>query len=144
MNNSTYKHKEITDKIIKSFYEVYNELGHGFLESIYERALYIVLKSQDMNVERQKDITVYFREHIVGELRVDMIVAEKVIVEIKAVRELAPEHKAQLINYLKATDIEVGLLINFGQRPEIKRFIFDNKRKIICDDLCKSVAIEEK
>ena len=126
-----FKHKEITDIILRSFYEVYNELGDGFLESVYESALYIVITGYELCVERQKDISVFFRGKTIGDFKADLIVNEKVIVELKAVRTLAPEHEAQLINYLKATNIEVGLLLNFGRKPEFKRFIFDNKRKNI-------------
>lgn len=140
MNTSSLKHKEITDRIIKGFYEVYNELGDGFMESVYERALYIVLLSYGLQVEKQKDIAVHFRGQVIGEYRADLVVDEKIIVEIKAVRGIVPEHEAQIINYLKATDMEIGLLINFGQKPEFKRFILDNKRKRISENLCRSVA----
>jgi len=140
MNADSFKHKEITDIIFRSFYEVYNELGDGFLESVYENALYIVLTEYGLCVERQKDIPVFFRGKVIGDFKADLIVNEKVIVELKAVRTLNPAHEAQLINYLKATNIEVGLLLNFGKRPEFKRFIYDNKRKNISDDQRKSVA----
>lgn len=129
------KYKEITDKIIKGFYEVFNELGPGFLESVYEHALYIVLVEYGLNVERQKDIIVYFRGQVVGNFRADLVVNEKVIVEIKAIHSLLPEHEAQILNYLKATNIEVGLLLNFGKKAEFKRFIYDNYRKNIHENL---------
>ncbi len=140
MNTDRFKHKETTDIILKSFYEVYNELGDGFLESVYENALYIVLTGYGLHVERQKDISVFFRGSIVGYFKADLIVEEKVITELKAVRTLDPAHEAQLINYLKATNIEVGLLLNFGRKPEFKRFVYDNKRKNIGDNQRKSVA----
>jgi len=140
MNADSFKHKEITDIILKAFYEVYNELGDGFLESVYESALYIVLTGYGPHVERQKDISVFFRGSIVGYFKADLIVEEKVIIELKAVRTLDPAHEAQLINYLKATNIEVGLLLNFGRKPEFKRFVFDNKRRNISDNQRKSVA----
>ena len=127
VSTPTLKHREITDKVIKSFYEVYNELGKGFLESVYEQALSIVLAGCGLQVERQKEISVHFRGDVIGEFRADMIVNRKVLLEIKAVRSLSPAHEAQLINYLKATSIEVGLLLNFGKKPEFKRFIHDNK-----------------
>ena len=123
------KHRQLTDIILKSFYEVYNELGNGFLESVYESALCIVLTGNGLNVERQKDISVFFRGNNVGYFKADMIVNERVIVELKAVRTLNEAHNAQLINYLKATRMEVGLLLNFGQKPEFKRFVYENKRK---------------
>ena len=125
MNADRLKYKEITDIILRSFYETYNELGDGFLESVYENALYIVLTGHGLCVERQKDISVFFRGKVIGDFKVDLIVNEKVIVELKAVRTLNPAHEAQLINYLKATNIEVGLLLNFGKKPEFKRFVFD-------------------
>jgi GxxExxY protein len=140
MNTDKLKHKEITDSILGSFYEVYNELGDGFLESVYENALYIVLNGYGLYVEKQKDISVFFRGKSIGNFKADLIVNEKVIVELKAIRALNSAHEAQLINYLKATDIEVGLLLNFGRKPEFKRFVYDNKRKKISDDQRRSVA----
>ncbi len=134
------KHSKITAKIIKAYYLVYNELGFGFLESVYESAMEIVLKEFGLFVERQKDIPVYFRGQNLGVYRADLVVDGKVIVELKAVKAIAPEHEAQLLNYLKATDIEVGLLINFGQKPSFKRFVFENSRKKIRVDLRESAA----
>ena len=122
------KYKEITDIILKSFYEVYNELGDGFLESVYENALYVVLKGYGLSIERQRNIPVFFRGHVIGDFKADLIVEGSVIIELKAVRALDPAHEAQLINYLKATNVEVGLLLNFGRKPDFKRFIFNNKR----------------
>lgn len=123
------KHRELSSKIIKSFYEVYTELGPGFMESVYENALSIVLNDSVLSVKRQYPIDVYFREKIIGEFRADILVEEKVIVELKSVSKILPEHKAQLINYLKATDIDLGFLMNFGDKPEFQRYIFDNRRK---------------
>jgi len=125
------KHSEITDKIIKAFYEVYNELGFGFLEAVYEKALFIVLNDFGLDVEQQKKINVYFRNQIIGVYVADLIVNQKVIIEIKAVKRLAAEHEAQLLNYLRSTEIEVGLLVNFGAQLKFKRFVFDNNRKEI-------------
>ena len=129
MNTEKFKHKEITDIILKSFYEVYNELGEGFLESVYESALNMVLTGYGLSVERQKNISVFFRGKEVGDFKADLIVNQKIILELKAVSAFNPAHEAQLINYLKATNIEVGLLLNFGKKPEFKRFVYDNKRK---------------
>ncbi len=140
MNTDRFKYKDITEIILRSFYEVYNELGDGFLESVYENALYLVLTGYGLSIERQKYISVFFRGNIIGDFKTDLIANEKVIVELKAVRTLDPAHEAQLINYLKATDIEVGLLLNFGRRPEFKRFVYDNKRKNISANQRKSVA----
>ena len=106
----------------------------------YENALYIVLTRYDLSVERQKDISVFFRGNVIGDFKADLIVNEKVIVELKAVRTIDSTHEAQLINYLKATNIEVGLLLNFGRKPEFKRFVFNNKRKNISDNQRTSVA----
>ncbi|RKY58859.1 MAG: GxxExxY protein [Candidatus Neomarinimicrobiota bacterium] len=128
--NTDYIHKELTEKIIKGFYEVYNDLGFGFLESVYEKSLSLVLNEYGLDVKSQYPIIVNFRTKIVGEFRADLVVEDKIIVELKAVKTLLPEHEAQLLNYLKATRYEVGLLLNFGNRPQIKRLIFDNKRKI--------------
>ena len=128
--NTDYIHNELTEKIIKGFYEVYNDLGFGFLESVYEKSLSLVLSEYGLDVKSQYPIIVNFRTKIVGEFRADLVEEDKIIVELKAVKTLLPEHEAQLLNYLKATRYEVGLLLNFGNRPQIKRLIFDNKRKI--------------
>jgi GxxExxY protein len=124
-----FKHKDITDKIIKVFYEVYNELGHGFLESVYERSLEIALSSMHLKSRRQIQIPVWFRGKPVGDFTADMLVEDCVLLELKAARALDSAHQAQLLNYLRATEIEVGLLLNFGLKPEFKRLIFDNPRK---------------
>ncbi|WP_428236267.1 GxxExxY protein [Gracilimonas sp.] len=120
-------HEELTEKIIESFYLVYNKLGYGFLESVYENALLIELKRQGLNVVNQVPIEVQYRNQKVGTFFADVLVEEKVILELKASRKLLQEHEFQLINYLRATNIEVGLLFNFGKKPEFKRKIFSNK-----------------
>lgn len=135
-----FKHKEITDKIIRVFYEVYNELGHGFLESVYERSLEIALHSLDLKVCRQIQIPVWFRGKPVGDFTADMLVEDCVLLELKASRALDSSHQAQLLNYLRATEIEVGLLLNFGVKPEFKRLIFDNPRKALRGNQRISVA----
>ncbi len=129
MMNVDYKHSEITELIIKAFYDVYNSLGYGFLEKVYENALSIELREQDIKVEQQASIKVNYGDKVVGEYFADLIIQNSIIVEIKAARQLAVEHEAQLLNYLKATHFEVGLLLNFGPKPEIKRKAFDNSRK---------------
>lgn len=121
----TYKYHKLTRKIIKGYYEVYNELGSGFMESVYENALEQVLISYGLRVNCQYCIDVYFRNKIVGEFKADMIIEDKVIVELKSVNKLIDKHTAQLINYLKATEIEVGLLMNFGNKPEFYRYIYN-------------------
>jgi GxxExxY protein len=134
------KHADLTDKIIGVFYAVYNELGYGFLESVYEESLVIVLREAGLPVERQVPVPVWFRSHKVGEFRADLLVESKVFLELKSARVLESAHEAQLLHYLKSTEIEVGLLLNFGSRPQFRRLIFDNKRKKIRVNPCKSVA----
>jgi GxxExxY protein len=126
---SNYKHSELTNKIIKCFYIVYNELGYGFLEKVYENALMHELSKKNLVAEKQKQINVFYDGIKIGEYYADLFVDEKVIVEIKAVDFLAEEHEFQLINYLKATNIEVGLLLNFGKEPGIKRKVYSNELK---------------
>ena len=123
------KYKLLTEKIIRIFYRVYNNLGYGFLEKVYENAMMIEFKREDVSAFSQYAIKVFYEDEIVGEYFADILVDNKVIVEIKATRSLALENEAQLLNYLKATDKEVGLLLNFGPKPEIKRKVFDNLRK---------------
>jgi GxxExxY protein len=123
------KYKLLTEKIIRIFYRVYNNLGYGFLEKVYENAMMIEFKREDVSAFSQYAIKVFYEDEIVGEYFADILVDNKVIVEIKATRNLALENEAQLLNYLKATDKEVGLLLNFGPKPEIKRKVFDNLRK---------------
>lgn len=127
--DSKLKYKDISDKIIKSFYGVYNELGWGFLESVYEKAFAIVLKENGLSVERQKEIQVFFHNQVVGDFRADILVENKIILELKTLQKLEPIHEAQILNYLKATEIEIGFLINFGKKPEFKRYIFENSKK---------------
>ena len=129
MENKDFKHTEITDKIIKLFYDVYNELGFGFLEKVYQNALFMELKANGFDVEPQKIIKVYYKGRQVGDYYADIIVNNLIILELKATQCLVQENEFQLINYLKATDIEVGLLLNFGIKPEVKRKVFSNDRK---------------
>ncbi len=124
------KHKDLTDKIIKVFYRVYNKLGYGFLEKVYENAMLIELKKEGITSSSQFPIKVLYENEIVGEYFADILVSTQVIVEVKAAKTLSAESEAQLLNYLKATDLEVGLLLNFGPKPEIKRKTFDNFRKL--------------
>ncbi len=123
------KYEELTGQIIKAFYTVYNALGYGFLEKVYENALAIELRKMGLHVVRQPPIKVYYDGQVVGEYFADLVVDERVIVELKAVRKLLKEHEAQLLNYLNATEYEVGLLFNFGPQPHFKRKVFDNDRK---------------
>ena len=134
MNNKPIelKHKDITDKILHAFFKiVYPELGYGFLERVYENALVIALTALGLKAKQQVRIDVYFQNQVVGEYFADLLVEDKVIVELKAVSRLLMEHEAQLLNYLRATPYEVGLLLNFGPKPDFKRKVFDNSRKTI-------------
>ena len=124
-----FKHTDITELIIKAFYKVYNALGYGFLEKVYRNALVIELRKLGLEVIPEARIRVYYEGEVVGEYFADLLVAGVVIVELKAMKSLLEEHEAQLLNYLKATPYEVGLLLNFGPKPEIKRKAFDNSRK---------------
>ncbi len=123
------KSSHLTKRIIGAFYDVYNQLGYGFTEKVYENALAIALKKQGMKVEQQSLIEVYFYGHVIGEYYADIVVDSTVVLELKATQKLLSEHEAQLLNYLKATRYQVGLLLNFGPKAEIKRKVFDNERK---------------
>jgi GxxExxY protein len=117
-------------EIIEIFYRVYNKLGYGFLEKVYENAMRIEFKKEGIPAKAQAPIKVYYDDkEIIGEYSADILVDDKIMVEIKETRKLVQENEAQLLNYLKATDIEVGLLFNFGPAPEVKRKAFDNRRK---------------
>ena len=127
--NTDLMHYELTQKVIAVFYEVYNELGHGFLESVYHKSLALALNEKGLTVQTPIDIPVFFRGHQVGCFEGDILVEKCVLLELKAARTLDSSHKAQLLNYLRATEIEIGLLLNFGVKPEFKRLIYDNLRK---------------
>ncbi len=121
--DKTLIHSEITEVVIGCAFEVINELGAGFLESVYEKALLLALRQKGLSAIAQHPIRVNFRGECVGDFFADLLVEGKVVVELKAVKAIAPEHRAQIINYLKATGIEVGLLINFGNpKLEYERF----------------------
>lgn len=123
------RHKELTEKIIGIFFEVYNELGPGLLESVYERSMAIALRAAGLQVAQQVPIPVYFRGELVGEFSADLLVERAVILELKAARAMDPAFEAQTLNYLRATPIEVGLLLNFGPKPHFRRSAYDNSRK---------------
>lgn len=133
---------EVTEKIIGVFYEVYNELGHGFIESVYEQALGIALAEHQILFHRQIAVPVWFHRQQIGDFRADLLVDNKVIVELKVGRAIEAAWEKQLLNYLRATEIEVGLLLNFGVAPEFRRPVFDNERKKIRGNPCESA--EEK
>jgi GxxExxY protein len=123
-------HKDTTNIIFKIYYEVYNELGYGFLEKVYQKAMHYEMEKQGLKVESNKPIKVYYKEKIVGEYYADLVVNDAVIIELKASEMLVYENEIQLINYLRSTSIEVGLLLNFGKKPESRRKIFTNDLKM--------------
>src|SRR5690554_6686785 len=126
-------HKDLTDQILKAFYDVYNELGYGFLEKVYQNSLYLELKSRGFDVKAQGQIKVFYKGFEVGEYFADLIVNDLIILELKAKDYIIEEFEWQLVNYLRATPIEVGLLLNFGKQPEFKRKVFSNERKKLKD-----------
>ncbi len=134
------KHAELTDKIIGVYYDVYNELGYGFLESVYEESMAMALCEAGLQVERQVAVPILFRGHQVGDFRADLLVEHKILLELKAARTLDRSHEAQPLHYLRATEIEIGLLLNFGEKPQFRRLLFDNDRKKIRAHPCESVA----
>jgi len=122
-------HANLTEKIIKAFFKVNNTLGYGFLEKVYENAMAIELIKMGCNVRQQQNIKVYYETEEVGDYYADLLIDDLVIIELKAAESLCEEHEAQLINYLKPTKMEIGLLLNFGKKAEFKRKIFTNDRK---------------
>ena len=137
-------HENLTDSIIGAFFRVYNYLGYGFLEKVYENSLRLELEVLGLKAICQKPIKVYYRNQIVGEYFADMVVEGKVIVEIKAAETISQAHSEQLINYLKATDIEVGLLLNFGKKPEFTRRILEISKRNPATTIAQTAAIAER
>ena len=123
------KYEELTEKIIKAFYKVYNTLGYGFLEKVYLNALLIELTQMGLAATKEKKVLVYYEGQLVGDYNADLTVENVVICELKTSEQLYEGDENQLINYLKATEIEVGLLLNFGKKPEVRRKVYDNERK---------------
>lgn len=126
MQNESLLHRELTEQIISAFYQVYNSLGAGFLEKVYENALLLELGSRGLAVKQQTPIKVYYAGKVVGEYFADLVVEDKVILELKAGDTIHQAHISQLTNYLRATNIEVGLILNFGVKPEFKRKVYTN------------------
>lgn len=124
-----FPHRDITERVIGVFYDVYNELGFGFLESVYQNAMVRALRASGLTAEPQVKLPVFFRGEQVGDFIADFLVEGRVILELKAADEVSKTHEAQLLNYLKASLIEVGLLLNFGPKPRLKRLAFSNERK---------------
>ena len=139
-SENNYKYSDLTEKIIKEAYHVFNYLGSGFMEKVYENALAISLKKADLNIETQFPINVYFENELIGEYIADIVVENKIIVELKAVKKLNSIHEVQLVNYLKATNMEVGLLLNFGEKLEIKRKVNSNPQTILNHNIHKKSA----
>ena len=139
-NSFAGKHSAITDRVLKVFYEVYNELGSGFLESVYHSSLLVALVEEGLQVASQVPVPVYFRGQIVRDFRADLVVNSEVLLELKAMQALDRVHEAQVLNYLKATRIEIALLLNFGPKPQFKRLLPDNDQKKIRDYPCESVV----
>ena len=135
-----FKYGQITKKVIGVFFDVYNELGYGFLESVYQKSLGLALDSIGVKACSRIEIPVFFRGHSVGNFEADILVENCLLLELKSARTIDPSHTAQLLNYLRATEIEVGLLLNFGLKPEFRRLLFDNTRKSIRANPCLSVA----
>ncbi|OQY04955.1 MAG: GxxExxY protein [Bacteroidetes bacterium 4572_117] len=127
--NSNYLHSDTTSLILKAFYNVYNTLGYGFLEKVYENAMMIELKKLGLECRKQVPLKVYYDDINVGDYFADIIVENLVIIELKAAKDIIIEHEAQLVNYLRATDIEVGLLLNFGKKPQHKRRVLTSEYK---------------
>lgn len=130
--NSKLLHPELTESILGVYYDVYNEISYGFLESIYRNAMQIALRQAGLVVEHEFPVPVWFRGQTIGQFRGDLLVANKVLLELKAANALDRSHEAQLLHYLRATEIEVGLLLNFGAaRPQFRRLVFENSNKKI-------------
>jgi GxxExxY protein len=124
-----YLHSDITSEVLSAFYDVYNELGYGFLEKVYQNALFNELTQRGIHCQKEYPISVYYKGMCVGDYYADIMIENKIILELKAVKSILPEHLAQLNNYLRAKDAEVGLLLNFGLEPQKKRIVFTNDRK---------------
>jgi GxxExxY protein len=122
-------HEEVTGVAIGMFYKVYNDLGYGFLEKVYENALAMKLRQAGLTVQQQAPIHVHYEGAIIGQYEADILVNRCVILELKTAESIAPEYLAQLLNYLKATQVEVGLILNFGPAPQFKRLILTNDHK---------------
>lgn len=127
--DSNFKHSELTDLIIRVFYDVYNELGFGFLESVYRNSLYLALVEKGLAVEVEAPVSVFFRGKNVGDFRADLIVNKTILLELKTAEQIIAVHEAQVLNYLRSTSIELGVILNFGPKPQVRRLLLDNSRK---------------
>ncbi len=129
MENTNYLYSGLSNKILKAFYKVYNTLGYGFLEKVYENAMMIELQNMGLKCRQQQHIDVYYKEEKVGDYFADIVVEDTIIIELKAAEGIIEEHEAQLVNYLRATDMEVGLLLNFGKTPQHRRKVLTEEYK---------------
>jgi GxxExxY protein len=130
--DSKLLHSDLTEKILGVYYDVYNEIGHGFLESVYNNCMFLVLTKAGLSVRREALVPVYFRGQDVGQFKADLVVEGCILIELKAVQNLDRSHEAQVMNYLRATELEVGLLLNFGcPKPQFRRIVFENSNKKI-------------
>ena len=127
--NSNYKHSELTETIIGVFYEVYSELGYGFLESVYRDSLRLALIEKGFAVEQEVPVSVYFRGSNVGDFRADLVVNRMILLELKTADQIVAAFESQVLNYLRSTSLELGLILNFGPRPQVRRLLLDNCRK---------------
>ncbi|HZE82439.1 MAG TPA: GxxExxY protein [Candidatus Polarisedimenticolia bacterium] len=127
--DSKYKHSELTDLIIAVFYEVYNELGFGFLESVYRKSLCLALLQKGVSVEQEVPVAVFFRGQNVGDFRADLVVNRTILLELKTAEQIIAAHASQVLNYLRSTALELGLILNFGPKPQVRRLLLDNSRK---------------
>jgi len=127
--NSNYKHSELTDLIIAVFYDVYNELGFGFLESVYRNSLRLALLDKGLTVQQEVPVVVFFRGHNVGDFRADLVVNGTILLELKTAEQIVAAHESQVLNYLRSTALELGLILNFGPKPQVRRLLLDNSRK---------------
>jgi len=128
-SDSGYKHSELTDVIIGVFYDVNNELGFGFLESVYQKAMNLALIEKGLRVESEVATSVFFRGQKVGDFRADLLVNQIVLLELKTVDRIVRAHEAQVLNYLRSTELELALILNFGPQPQVRRLLLDNSRK---------------
>ena len=139
-DQNPYRHASIVKKLLDCFYDVYHELGLGFLEAVYANALAIALTEARIPFRRELNVPVFFRGIQVGAYKADFLVADEIIVELKAARAIDPVHVAQLVNYLRGSRVELGYILNFGPKPSYKRFIFSNERKSSCGHLRPSAV----
>jgi GxxExxY protein len=140
------QHRDLTGRIIGLFYECMGELGHGFLESVYEEALAIAFGQAGLRFKRQKVLTVWFRGYKLGEVKADLVIENQVLLELKASRAIERSHEAQLLNYLQCSQVEIGLILNFGPQPQFRRLAFDNRRKkaLLCAELSGAMEATSK